>query len=462
MRRSLALVVLLAGPALAALPRVALDAPLAPVASGLAAAPLASGAAAGTALLAGPSLGSLSLAPALSAAPAAALAAEAPRAEAAAAPAASAGEAPAAAPALLDRLLERVSLDDGNSAERGAALRGAFARMLESPTARALAERFVAEGPRAAVRFEAFDGSRVYEADGRRYFHGTRALTDWRDDRAVLRLNSDYLKSSAHYREQGLPAILAHELFGHGLWYARAARENLQRALHLHELNEENARLVGWRVDFELDGRFEEAAAWDYLANPRGYLDGQKMRLPYYAVTFSNQELARPLETLESRLDRARRYRAELEKERGNVGSWTPVVDHFASSHGVAEPRFRALRAHLADLLSTYDGDLRTTDEVIADLSGVISRLRAEPDRVSERYLQEAAPHPLFSDLAREADSHRAPLLEQVRASAASPADESAEARRRRAEHWSDQITFDELKRMYREDRQRHPHHWGP
>lgn len=496
MRRACALLLLLAQPALCALPRVTVDVPLTPVISApraavamgtaletpaLSAVPAAALSAAPLPSAAAP----LSAAPAVSAAPAAepagttglaavaaasrdalptvaAPAPAAPQAEALAlartfdgAAAADAATAP-----LLDRLLSRVTLDDGGKPEHRAELRRAFERMLESPSMRALAERYVADGAPATVRFETLADTRRGDVDGRPFFHGTRALTDWTGESVLVRLNNAYLESHEHYRAQSLPPILAHELLGHGLWYARAARENILQAFHHHELNETNARLVGWLADFEQDRRFEEAGAWNYLRDPQAYLDGLKLRLPYYALTFSQDELKRPIEALEARLAAARAARARLETERANQRTWMAVADHFVSQHRTPAESFRALNAQFAQSDAAYTAEIAAVDDLSAQVSVVLGRFKAEEDKVSERYLRDAAEHPLFADLQREADANLQKILDHVRATGARPEDESPEAARLRAEYWRGQIDFFELRRMYEEDRAAHPDHW--
>jgi len=358
----------------------------------------------------------------------------------------------------MTRLLQRVRLDDGGDPARRAALERAFARMLQSPSARALAERFLADGATAVVRFEEFPGSRIYETDGRKIFHAPRAFTEWKNDEVEVRLNLDYLGTDAAFQEQDLPPTIAHELLGHGLWYARAVRENAFQAFHHHELNETNARLVGWAVDYELDGRFEESGAWSYLSDPAGFLAYLKLRLPYYALTFSNAELRDPVGALTGRLAAAKVKRATVEQERANNASWLPLIDHFVSAHGIAASRFRALRAHLEDSDRAYADDLATIDALAAEVNATLGRMRAEPERDSERYLQWAATHPLFADLERETSENAARLLERVRRDP--PPAPDPELARKAAEHWRGQITFDQLAAMAAEDQRAHPEHW--
>jgi hypothetical protein len=275
-----------------------------------------------------------------------------------------------------------------------------------------------------------------------------------------MRLNRDYLNTDAEFQEQDLPPVIAHELFGHGLWYSRAARGNALQAYHHHELNEMNARLVGWLVDFELDRRFEDLSTWSYLSDPAAYLAYLKLRLPYYALTWSTAELARPRETLEERSAAAKAKRAELAGELANNATWIVVADHFVKHHGVDPSRLRALRLQLAENAQGYNDDIAITDSLIKQVDATIGRMNAEPDRASERYLRWAAAHPLFAELADEMSRHASRLSEMVSRTPAKPGDESAAAAAARAEHWRGQITFDELVEMYYKDREQNPRHW--
>lgn len=352
-------------------------------------------------------------------------------------------------------LLERLTLEPGGAPEHGAALALAVQRMLETPTGISLAEQFIAEGAVGAVRFEAFDGSRIYDAGGRKLFYAPRAFAEWKNGRVEVRLNQDYLGTDARFQEQDLPPTLAHELFGHGLWYARAARENALLAFHHHELNETNARLVGWLVDYEMDRRFEGNDAWNYLQDPAQFLRNLKLNMPYYALTFSNEELARPIETLEERLLAARAKRRDLEVELANHRSWNAVIDHFVRRHGLPERRFAQLRRTMADTDQIYRDQLTNMDAILSDLDGAVARMKTEADRRSQRYLQRAASHPLFIRLEAQARENSRRLMKLAsQAADAAPSAEASQAAK------SDQFTFEDLMRLYREDLERRPGHW--
>ena len=371
--------------------------------------------------------------------------------------------APPADPArdpLLARLLKTVRLDDGGVPERHAALTKALQRMLQTPTARALAERFIEDGAPAVVRFEEFEGSRIFEVNGRKIFHAPRAFSGWDGKTVEVRLNLDYLGTNPEYLEQDLPPTIAHELFGHGLWYSRAERANLVQAVYHHELNETNARLVGWLVDFELDERFEEGAAWTYMQNPAAFQSSLKLRLAYYALTWSTAELARPKETLVERSLAAQAKRDQLRVTLSNHLSWNGVLEHFASGHKVAETRLRALRAYMAEEAKRYEAEIALMNALITEVDATVGRMNAEPGRESERYLQWAATHPIFADLRAETDEHTRRLLERVSKTSAKLGDESEDAKKAREDHWRGQITFEQLVEMYNRDREQHPAHW--
>jgi len=303
-------------------------------------------------------------------------------------------------------MLERVRLDDRGRADEKKALEDAFKRLLGTPTGRRYAEEFLAEGLTAHVHFEDFPDSQLFLVDGRKKFYAAQAYTDWRPEGyPEIRLNRHYVDGDPDNLKDSLPSILGHELLGHGLWYGRAAKQDLYLAFHYHELNETLARLVGWAIDHELDGRFEESGAWSYLADPAYYLANLKMRMAYYAITFSQNEMSDPLGTMRARSAAAG---LGLDQARANLAAqktWLPVLDHFERNSGLGAHRFVMLRKELEDLVTHYENEIVVSETVVREVSGLISRLEAEPDRDSARYLSQASASPFFERLA--ADTQR-------------------------------------------------------
>lgn len=282
----------------------------------------------------------------------------------------------------MKRLLDHVDFADSGDPHRRQVLGAAIEAMLLSPTARELADRFVEEGGRARLCFAPVVGSRLCDVGGRRIFFGARGFSSRRNGLTEITFNADYLAGDAELRAGDLPFALAHELLGHGLWEARAERAGVIEALRHHDLNEINARLVGWLVDLESDGRLEMSGASHYLADPDGYRAHLKLINSYYALTFSSAEMGRIDEVMESRLAASR---ADLED----------VADRLAN---------RAPNPPAQD----EEDDLRDRDaalrEIIEALGGALERCRAEPDRTSVKYFRHAATHPIFAQLEREVE----------------------------------------------------------
>jgi hypothetical protein len=359
---------------------------------------------------------------------------------------------------LLARMLERVRLDDRGRADEKKALEDSFKRLLDTPTGRRYAEEFLAEGLTAHLHFDDFPDSQLYLVDGRKKFYAAQAYTDWHQEGyAEIRLNRHYVDGDPDFMRESLPSIIGHELLGHGLWYGRAAKENLYLAFHYHELNETLARLVGWAIDHELDGRFEEAGAWNYLSDPANYLSNLKMRLPYYAVTFGQAEMANPLATLRGRLTAAEQ---EVERARRNLASqktWLPVLDHFSRDHGIPASRFDMLRKELSDLEAHYQNEVLNAESIVREVSGLMERIAAEPDHASENYLKEASAHAFFSRLSADTARLGKALAKMAHASPPAPP-------RPAAPRPADQISWEELAKMYQDDvaadAQRPVKHW--
>jgi hypothetical protein len=274
---------------------------------------------------------------------------------------------------LYDRLLSRVTLDDrGNPAEK-AALETVVRAMLKSPTARKYAEQLVEEGVDAVVRFAEVEGSKVYEFDGRKIFYAPRAFTDWKDGKIEVRLNRDYLDSDPDYFREDAPPTLAHELLGHGLWYGRMAKSGLQELFHIHENNETNAKLVGWLAAWELNKRFHDTFAWDYLADPASYLLNLKIRQPYYSVTYTTEQMDDPVTALKARLDAVTAPRAAYEQALANIASWSPIIDHFTTHHGMPAARFARLREDIEQRRNAYTGELANLAAIENAVSATIA-----------------------------------------------------------------------------------------
>lgn len=365
---------------------------------------------------------------------------------------------------LLKRMLERVTLDDRGRADEKAALEDAFKKMLATPTGRHFAEQFLADGAKATIAFQDFPDSKLYDVGGRKRFYAAQAYTGWDLQTGTINvyLNRHYVDGDEHYRLWNLPATLGHELLGHGLWYHRAGQvtvfpnleggasnpyTTLYLAYHYYDKNEVLARTVGWAIDHELDGQFDESAAWSYLADPEGYVRGIKSLIAYYAATFSKQEFNDVVGVLKTRLAEAERRREVAVANLEALKSWPSVIDHFSKGHGHDAANFTTVRAEVDAEIGRYQNQVETADDIILQLTGYIQRLEAEPNKDSQQYLQHSGTQPFFDRLEKEVERMTKYLNDRV---AKHPAPKGAAyvSPSRPAGHY----TWDDLLKMYQED----------
>lgn len=337
---------------------------------------------------------------------------------------------------LLARLKERVHIDDRGKADEKAALETAFTRLLQTPTGKRYAEEFIADGTLAHVHFADIPPSMQ-----------ALAYAQTRPDGGVeIFLSRHYfLDAPARDLRQNLAGTIGHELLGHGLWLGRSIRDDILLAYVHHESDENHATLLGWNIEHELDGRFQNGGAWNYLADPAHSLKMQKILLPGYAKTFSQEQMNDPVGTLRERLSLAEK---QVELARANLTAqktWLPVLEYFSSGHGIPSERFATLRQELADMVREHEHGVAVAEAVRDEITAMIGRLEAEPHGESARYLQEAARRPLFARLNADVARLSASLRERVESSPMIPAHQPPPRP-------AGQISWDELAKMYHDD----------
>jgi hypothetical protein len=248
---------------------------------------------------------------------------------------------------------------------------------------------------------------------------------------------------------------LAHELLGHGLGYGRAWAQGLVNAFHHHDLNEWTARVIGWTVDFELNGAAGDPEAWQYLQSPEVFINRLKLRHPTYAVTFGSSEMVEPAEALKQRLEAAREQLSEMEQNLVRHRSWNRVIDHFISDHGMAAGEFVALKSELALTDHVIETEIAQINAAIATMVSTLIDFYADADVEYRLHLLNTARHPFFAGLEDEVKS----LTEHLRAIAT-----KAKSTSRRVSsdvginpYWHGQVTFADLVKLYESDRTHFP-----
>lgn len=340
--------------------------------------------------------------------------------------------------ALAGALLRQLDLGDEADPHRPMLL-GVIEQLMQSPTAQRCARAFLAEDISTRVRF------------GPTFLKGA---ADWTEGLLTVTLNEAYLDDGIGPAGPSLPVVLCHEMFGHGLWHARAHRHKAFQAIHHHELAEVYARLIHWAVEVELEGRPRGSDAESYLADPAGYLAQTKLDLPYYALTFSSAELRQPIEAIEGRIRFLMAKRPESLTRLRTLRSWMLALGDLVRRGVVAEGPAETLRRALAADAEEMRRQRRSIGETVIELTGILERIAAEADRQSERYLIWAADCPVVLDLTRETEDQERRLRALI--GSIPPVDPVGAGQAER----DGQITFDDLVELYRRDRAENPHHW--
>lgn len=189
-------------------------------------------------------------------------------------------------------------------------------------------------------------------------------LLIWHNDGVRLGLARRY----THIDKEHLPYLLAHEVFGHALWEAKAMRENVQTAVHFHLCNEINAHILGWlaSIGLGIKPRYRELLL-DFHINPDEFKRELPYTSPHYVLLLSTKEMQNARQVLQERLN-------ALATEWVNLRSESPPVCNV-----------NARENRLA--------------EMIRLVTRTITNFEAEPNNESERWLAEQSRCAVIQDL---------------------------------------------------------------
>ena len=232
-------------------------------------------------------------------------------------------------------------IDHGVPAER-AALNSMLARMMESPTARGIAARFIQNNAKVKLTFEDMPGSTVVTVDGKKAVWGMRGKTEVEKEPPCVVINKLYMQDGV----QPAYGTLAHEMLGHALEKQLAG--DLTRVYIYNTDEEENARLIGWLVTAEL-GLKPDEETWAYMQNPDENRDYIKLMSPYYSLTLTSDEMKDPAPLYRKRIADADRALIRIPKTSQNRRNWAKVIDHFAAKHHMDPASFQNIREDIAN-----------------------------------------------------------------------------------------------------------------
>lgn len=355
-----------------------------------------------------------------------------------------------AADPLAARLRARLIFDDGGDALAREALDMGVRRLLESPTARELAEELVRLGVTVKLSFAEMEHSLVAERGGKKFLLGYGGTATHGAAGAWIRLNRDYLKTDTEYLLRDLPATLGHELLGHALGAARAESAGVDAAWNRWRGDELSAGLAGWVIAAELGRLPHDDHMRRWLEDPESYYRGMHLAGGYYAKTFSAEEAKDPRHAYRERLARVDAALEALDLAAADATDWSKVIDHLIAEHGADPRRLALVRAELSNRPAPAEGvaERERLRAVRRDLLAAAAALEEPAEAASHAALAEGLKNPFFA----EAEARSRVLGERLK-SAASRAPKSAP--RDPAD-----LTAEELAGLYRKDLLENPAHW--
>jgi len=188
---------------------------------------------------------------------------------------------------LSERLAALVTLSTSSTAQESALYDEAVRITLGTETGRSLAERYVAGGSKAEVRFEDVPGI------------GGRAEPSAQGDRVVLARS--LLGWKAEWAGLQAARTFAHELLGHILAYQRARAAGVSWELGSAIDDEVNAAVIGYLVELEGGWRFLDPNAELLINDREAYEAALLTQQPSYAVTLRSGEFLAPAAALRAR-----------------------------------------------------------------------------------------------------------------------------------------------------------------
>jgi hypothetical protein len=248
--------------------------------------------------------------------------------------------------------------------------------MLESPAARPLARRLVAEGAEVRLSVARLADTNFVAAADRSSFAGTMAATSYARGYTKIVFNEAALRMSLDPRTAA--GTLAHELLGHALETHEAERQGLSQAYGLFRENEMGATLLGWLVSAQLGRvpRFSDLERW--LADPERQYEEDIYLGAGHALELSRAQMRDPVAAYVERLERIRRRRAFWEAERAGIGRQLAAIGRIAAASGRSAKDFDFVRARLESRFSVEiprelalcDGGLKSVGEALRAVRG--------------------------------------------------------------------------------------------
>jgi hypothetical protein len=253
---------------------------------------------------------------------------------------------------LLAALKTRVTIDDRGVPAEGAALNSMLSRILDTPTGRELAVKFLQENATATVSFDTIPDTKVFYLNGKKTFWASGGNAHARNNPPLVHMNSAFMEA----KQEEAPGIMAHELFGHVLEGKRADRYGVADVYNYNQNEEANASLAGWTVSAELGNKIVDNYAWVYMENPEKYHKQLKSNMASYNRMLSAEEMKDPLPVYQARLVEADKLLLRLPLRKDNYTGWLKVVNHLVALHKMIEDSFKSIKEDIQASLDSIPG----------------------------------------------------------------------------------------------------------
>ncbi len=345
------------------------------------------------------------------------------------------------------RLLERVRIDPGLSAEQARAIRQSLARIAGTRTGGERARRFAAEGVVVEISTQAF-GLAFMNDDGVLTPVGKAGNTDEAAFPPVVTLDPLVLSSTVSSRV--LDNVLAHELLGHALFRVEKRRARVDGIANTFAEDEILASLVGDVVEGELGHvPLEDLDTRRMLKSTQAFETSQWF--DGGATGLSIDESTAPASALMEHLAAIDAKEASARDKIARAIAWESDILHLESVHGAPKSRYRKQLSQVDDFVAQERDELKSLEAAREAVQGRLLLFASRDGLKLRRQLSSRRYRRFASGLVGQIV-----LLRQRLAALAASAPQAAKP----APDPNASPVWDEIDRAVKKDRKEHPGHW--
>jgi hypothetical protein len=214
--------------------------------------------------------------------------------------------------------------------------------------------------------------------------------------------------------------------------------------------------MIEWVVTAELGAKLESGFTWDYLKSPKDYYREIATTSESYAEGLTRAEMADPVQAYQERLGFVAEDKKRYEEKRTRLRHDKRIIEHF-----LKDPKHRMDPAGFRELSKETDEDLDHTiptwlkewDSIERKLKERVAYYSTAAGRRKMERLRALSQDPLFTEVEQEIVRLHKRLQTLSRG-------RTREQDTAGPPPTPGQITREELRKMYDEDRKTHPAAW--